>query len=82
MIMLDVWCYEIITLQSGFLPIEMTAAQIIVCNIQVLCAQVPLGISIAASTLIGQAIGEGSILKAKSFIKLIIIFTVVLFSGL
>lgn len=37
MIMLDMWCYEIINLESGYLGIEATAAQIILNNIQQLC---------------------------------------------
>jgi Na+-driven multidrug efflux pump len=35
--MLDIWCYEVINLQSGFLDIDATAAQIILNNIQVVC---------------------------------------------
>jgi Na+-driven multidrug efflux pump len=71
MIMMDIWCYEIITLQAGYLKVEATAAQIILSNVQVFSNQVPLGFSIAASSLIGGAIGEANIFKAKSYIKLI-----------
>lgn len=37
MIMLDLWCYEIITLSSGYLKIEATAAQIILGNVMAIC---------------------------------------------
>lgn len=69
MIMMDIWCYEIITLEAGYLRVEATAAQIILSNIQVINNQIPLGFSIAASSLIGGAIGEANIYKAKSYIK-------------
>ena len=36
MIMMDLWCYELITLQAGYLKIESTAAQIILSNLQLL----------------------------------------------
>jgi multidrug resistance protein, MATE family len=36
MIMMDIWCYEIITLEAGYLKIEFTAAQIILSSIQLL----------------------------------------------
>ena len=64
MIMLDMWCYEIINLESGFLRIEATAAAIILNNFQVMLVQVANGISMSASTLVGGAIGENDIYKA------------------
>jgi Na+-driven multidrug efflux pump len=39
-----------------------------------ICNQVPQGFSLAASSLIGAAIGEANIPKAKSYIKLIFFF--------
>ena len=74
-IMLDMWCYEIISLMAGYLVIEATAAQIIVSNIEVIFNQIPMGISIAASTLVGGAIGENNIRKAKSLSKMACFFS-------
>jgi Na+-driven multidrug efflux pump len=82
MIMLDMWCYEIITLQSGYLTIEATAAQIILSNIQVFFVQLALGISIASSTLIGSSIGEGNLEKARSYLRVILTSSVCLFLAL
>ena len=80
--MMDIWCYEIITLEAGYLKIEATAAQIILSNLQVLSNQIPLGFSIAASSLIGGAIGEANIFKAKSYIKFIYGFSATIFVSL
>lgn len=51
-------------------------------NIQILCNQIPLGIAIAASTLVGGAIGECNANKAKSYLKMILTFTITLIVSL
>ena len=77
--MLDQWCYEIINLESGYLRIEATAAQMILNELTLLHVQIPNGIAIAASTLVGGAIGEGNISKAKSYAKIILIASLGIF---
>ena len=79
MIILDMWCYEIITLLSGYLSIEATAAQIILNNIQIFFLQLALGISIAASTMIGSSVGENDLAKARSYLKMTLAFGLSLF---
>ena len=43
-------------------------------SIIILHVQIPNGIAISASTLVGSAIGEGNIPKAKSYARMIIVF--------
>jgi MATE family multidrug resistance protein len=44
MIVLDWWVVEILNLESGYLVIEATAAEMVLNNLHTLCFQIPLGI--------------------------------------
>lgn len=67
MVCLGWWTVEILTLLSGYISVDSTAAQIIMLNISSLLFMVPLGFSFAAATLVGNSIGEYNIPKAKKY---------------
>ena len=49
--------FQILILMSGYISKETLAAQVIVYNILFLCFNVAYGISVAASTLVGNSLG-------------------------
>jgi MATE family multidrug resistance protein len=63
MFSLEWWVYEILTLMSGYISVEATAAEIILVNINGLLFMIPYGISQAATTVVGNSIGENNVKK-------------------
>jgi len=64
------------------LPIYSTAAQIVLNNIEIFFAQLALGLSIAASIMLGASVGENDISKAKALLRTILTFSLALFISL
>lgn len=63
---LEVWAFEIATLFSGRLGNVELAAHIIALNLASLVFMVPLGVSQAATTRVGNLIGEGKTQLART----------------
>jgi MATE family multidrug resistance protein len=62
---LDVWAFEIITLLAGQFDTASLAAHSIVLNLVALAFMIPLGISSAAATRVGNLIGRGDARNAQ-----------------
>jgi len=57
---LEVWAFQTSTLLAGWLPTPNAAAHIIVLKMASLAFMVPLGLSVAATTRVGNLIGKGA----------------------
>ncbi|HWN69263.1 MAG TPA: MATE family efflux transporter [Haliangium sp.] len=62
---LDVWAFEIVTLLAGQFDTASLAAHSIVLNLVALAFMIPLGISSAAVTRVGNLIGRGDARNAR-----------------
>ncbi len=56
---LESWAFQIMVLMSGWIGETQLAAQSIVLNLAALAFMLPLGVSIGATTRVGNLIGEG-----------------------
>jgi MATE family multidrug resistance protein len=63
---LEIWAFQTATLLSGRLGNEQLAAHIVALNLASLTFMVPLGISIASVTRVGNLIGEGNPKRAQT----------------
>lgn len=61
------WAFDIITLIASYMGTNIIAAQTILRSIGLITYMLPVGISQACGTLIGNAIGESSEKKAKVY---------------
>ena len=62
MVCCDWWAFEVLSIEASYLGSQALAAQSIIINTMSLLFQVPLGISVAISTRVGNNLGAG---KAK-----------------
>lgn len=60
------WAFEVVALLAGLLGRDMLAAQTIVLNTSSLFYMLPLGLSIASATRVGNCLGANSALKAEA----------------
>ena len=71
---LEMWSYEIMAMMSGFLTIKQQAGMSIDWAISFLCIYIPYSFYMSVSTLVGAALGEGDVKKAKRTFRLIFLF--------
>ena len=74
---MEVWFFESLTLFSGYLSIDCQGACIILSSIVAFLYMIPLGMSYAASNLIGNSLGEGKTNNARLYANAILVFSVV-----
>jgi len=67
---INIWCYEIISLMSGFLTVNDQAALAVDWNIKMLLIYLPYSFYLSITTLVGTTLGEGNIPQAKKIGKL------------
>eukprot|EP01111_Echinosteliopsis_oligospora_P015050 TRINITY_DN5823_c0_g1_i1.p1 TRINITY_DN5823_c0_g1~~TRINITY_DN5823_c0_g1_i1.p1 ORF type:complete len:500 (-),score=118.64 TRINITY_DN5823_c0_g1_i1:65-1564(-) len=66
-ITLEVWGFELQTIMAGLLPDDsMVAAHAVGFNVLLICFLLPLGFSVAASTRVGNHLGAGDHVAAKT----------------
>jgi len=65
MLCLEWWSFEIITLFAGRFGTSAVAAQTVLFNTVAIFYMIPLGIGIAATTRVGNALGAGNSIAAK-----------------
>jgi MATE family multidrug resistance protein len=65
MICVEWWAFEIMSLAAGYLGVLQLDTFIICLNIISICYCIPLGIGIAASTIVGNSLGAGNYSEAK-----------------
>ena len=71
---LELWSYEIMAMMSGYLSVNQQASMSIDWSISYLCIYIPYSFYMSVSTLVGAALGEGDIKKAKETFRLLFIF--------
>ena len=71
------WAYEIAVFISGSFGVDALAAMTLMMNVWIVIYMVPLGISIAATTRVGNAVGSGNISLAKRNTFAAVILTVI-----
>ncbi|XP_042529774.1 multidrug and toxin extrusion protein 1 isoform X1 [Dipodomys spectabilis] len=76
MLCIEWWAYEIGSFLSGILGMVELGAQSIVYELAVIMYMIPIGISVAASVRVGNALGAGNIEQAKKSSVLALLVTV------
>jgi multidrug resistance protein, MATE family len=66
-VVLDWACFEITTLMAGYVGVKEQAAQILLLNMVYVLFQIPYGLQLSSSYLIGKQIGAGDIPLAKRY---------------
>ena len=61
--------YELLTIYSGILGVNELAANTVISNLCFVVYMVPLGIAMAATSLIGGELGEGNHRNARMFYR-------------
>ena len=77
MLCFEWWAFELLAIFSGYLGVIALAAEVVIINIVTFIFMLPLGISYAASSLVGNAIGQGNIKMGKRFAWYTIIFDII-----
>jgi MATE family multidrug resistance protein len=65
MLCLEWWSFEVLAFMAGYVSVEALSAHVVVLNTHTLLIMVPLGAQVAATVLVGQAMGEGNHKKAN-----------------
>lgn len=65
MLCLEWWSFEVLAFMAGYISVSALSAHVVVLNTHVLLIMVPLGAQVAATVLVGQAMGEGNYRKAN-----------------
>jgi len=76
MLCFEWWAFELLAIFSGYLGIYDLAAEVVIINMISFIFMLPLGISYAASCLVGNYIGEQNIKLAKRFANLTVAFNI------
>jgi MATE family multidrug resistance protein len=66
------WAFELLTVLASWLGAEAVAAETIIMQIASLAFMIPLGLGIAATTVVGNALGAGEVELARSLSKLVV----------
>ncbi|KAM3144718.1 hypothetical protein pb186bvf_003027 [Paramecium bursaria] len=66
-IWIEVMCFEVFTLQASFLDKSEFSANVIMANFLYIAYQFTLGISIAATTFVGNEMGRRNVKQAKKY---------------
>ena len=78
MLCFEWWAFELLAIFSGLLGVESLAAEVVIINMVTFIFMLPLGISYAASALVGNYLGQRDIKLAKTFAGLTIILDIIL----
>eukprot|EP00347_Sterkiella_histriomuscorum_P002719 403367069 len=78
MLCFEWWAFEFLAIFSGYISVAALAAEVVIINIVSFIFMMPLGISFAASSLVGYYVGQGNIKKAKRFANVIMLLNVLL----
>jgi len=65
MLCFEWWAFELLAIFTGLLGVKDLAAEVVIINIVSFIFMLPLGISYAASALVGNKLGEGKVKEAK-----------------
>lgn len=80
MLCFEWWAFELLAIFTGLLGVNDLAAEVVIINIVSFIFMLPLGISYAASALVGNYLGENNVKDAKTFAALTIVLDIILTS--
>ncbi|NXE43553.1 S47A2 protein, partial [Ptilorrhoa leucosticta] len=66
MMCIEWWAFEIGSFLAGLISVVQLGAQSVICELATVAYMVPLGISVAASVRVGNALGAGDAVQAKT----------------
>lgn len=78
MLCLEWWSFEVLAFMAGYISVDATAAHVVILNTHVVIIMVPLGAQVAATVLVGQAMGEGNHKKGRRYFYLVAVYNFVL----
>lgn len=64
------WAFDIFTLISSYLSVDIISAQTIMRTLGLVTFMIPVGFSVACGILVGRSIGQGSEAAIKHYYKL------------
>jgi len=78
MLCFEWWAFEFLAIFSGYISVAALAAEVVIINLVSFIFMMPLGISFAASSLVGYYVGQGNIKRAKRFANVIMLLNIIL----
>ena len=69
LIAMEWWAFEVMSIMAGWIGVNEQASQLVVFNMSCFLYMLPMGLSSATATIIGQEIGKVDIPKAKEYYK-------------
>ena len=64
------WAFDVFTLISSYLSVDIISAQTIMRTLGLLTFMIPVGFSVACGILVGRSIGQGSVAAISHYYKL------------
>ena len=78
MLCFEWWAFELLAIFTGLLGVKQLAAEVVIINMVSFIFMLPLGISYAASALVGNYLGENNVKDARRYAALTILLDVIL----
>ena len=69
MLLIEWWSFEFLTIYSGWIGINQLAASTVLNNITLIAVEIPYGMALTSTSLVGNSLGSGQPKKAKTYIK-------------
>ena len=76
MLCFEWWAFEFLAIFTGLLGVTDLAAEVVIINMVTFIFMLPLGISYAASALVGNSLGKSDYALAKRFAMLTILLDI------
>ena len=70
------WAFDIFTLISSYLSVDIISAQTIMRSLGLLTFMIPVGFSVACGILVGRSIGQGSEAAIKHYYSLCMMLSI------
>lgn len=75
MISLEWWSFEIQAILASYISVVAVGSMVILINSLTVLTMIPFGSQIAGAVFVGKSMGEGSAKRAKTYSKLIVLYT-------
>ena len=69
MLCFEWWAFELLAICAGYMGVAALAAEVVIINIVAFLFMMPLGVSFAASSLVGGAIGSKNVPLARGYAR-------------
>lgn len=75
MISLEWWSFEIQAILASYISVVAVGSMVILVNTLTVLTMIPFGSQIAGAVFVGKSMGEGNFRTAKTYLKLIVMYT-------